>query len=173
MEFHDFLCEINFSRTDRLDGWYAIPLTFTEFNPETGTPVLQFDDEGDEIGDEGFVYIGDDSEDEAYRAFALMIHEDDFSDAAVTSEGRDTFKIGRREYLVLTDEEAESMYDGMLNQYIDDCLDIPENIRPYFDDDAWKRDARMDGRGMSLSGYDGDEVSIQTHIGTFYIYRQS
>ena len=38
-------------------------------------------------------------------------------------------------------------------------------------EDAWKRDARMDGRGHSLSSYDGHENEETVEGTTFYIYR--
>jgi len=73
--------------------------------------------------------------------------------------------------LVLTDAEAEQRWDDSLESYIDDCLEIPKHILPYFDREAWKSDARTDGRGHSLSGYDGCENSEEVNGTTYYIYR--
>ncbi len=79
------------------------------------------------------------------------------------------------EYLVLTDEEADEMWDEQLDSYLDECVlpELPETARRYFDRDAWKRDARHDGRGHSLSSYDGneDEVYDEEDDTTYYIYR--
>ena len=45
----------------------------------------------------------------------------------------------------------------------------------YFDEEKWKRDARYDGRGHSLSSYDGAEyyetVFFDGQNIDFYIYR--
>jgi len=76
------------------------------------------------------------------------------------------------DWLVYTDSEADDAWDESLENYIDECLEIPQSIRNYFDEDAWKSDARMDGRGHCLSGHDGIERS-QTVNGTeYYLYKQ-
>jgi len=81
-----------------------------------------------------------------------------------------------RTYLVVDDAEADDLWDDYLESYIDDCLEIPKQMKNYFDRDAWKSDARMDGRGHSLSGYDGEEhdvtVEYEGESLTYYIYRQ-
>ena len=80
---------------------------------------------------------------------------------------------GEGEYMVLTDDEANDAWDESLDQYIDDCIipELPEFAARYFDVEAWKRDAQYDGRGHSLSGYDGEENEIQVDGTWFYIYR--
>lgn len=89
--------------------------------------------------------------------------------------GMPVFSLGSQEYAVATDEEADSAWDASLDNYIEECIQ-PEldkleigNLSAYikFDEEKWKWDARMDGRGHSLSGYDGDE----NEEGEFYIYR--
>lgn len=69
------------------------------------------------------------------------------------------------DYLVLTDDEADQMWDEYLENYIDDCIlpELPEQYRCYFDNESFKDDARTDGRGHSLASYDGveKEVSIK------------
>ena len=40
-------------------------------------------------------------------------------------------------------------------------------MEPYFDREAWKRDARMDGRGHCLGSYDGGEYEV----GDYLVYR--
>jgi hypothetical protein len=80
------------------------------------------------------------------------------------------------EYLVLTDDEADEMWDEQLDNYIDECIlaELPKGVaRNYFDRAAWKRDARHDGRGHSLSSYDGNEDKIydEEDEETYYIYR--
>ena len=88
-------------------------------------------------------------------------------DVEVSKYDTCVFEHGQDEYLVLTDEEANQRWDDYLESYIDDCLEIPAHIVPYFDHEAWKRDARHDGRGHALSPYDGVEHSAQD----YYVYR--
>ena len=85
------------------------------------------------------------------------------------------------DYMVLTDEEADDKWEESLDSYIEECI-TPEidklsegagNLSYYitFDEETWKRDARMDGRGHSLSSYDGCENEEEVEGITFYIYR--
>ena len=89
--------------------------------------------------------------------------------------GMPVFGYGREEYAIASDSEADSAWDQSLDSYISECIQ-PEmekleagNLSAYikFDDEMWKRDARMDGRGHSLSSYDGEE----NEEGEFFIYR--
>jgi len=82
------------------------------------------------------------------------------------------------EYLVVTDNEADILWDEFLDNYLDECVlpELPEHLRLYFDDEKWKEDARMDDRGQSLSSYDGCEyeVEVEDENGkkeTLFIYR--
>ena len=75
------------------------------------------------------------------------------------------------EWWVLTDEEADAAWDEDLDKYIDDAMEIPEAIKPYFDEEKWKRDAKMDGRGHSLGRYDGEENEEKIDGVWYYIYR--
>ena len=77
------------------------------------------------------------------------------------------------EYLVLTEEEAVQAWEDYLESYISECLlpELPEVAQHYFDCEAWKRDARMDGRGHYLSGYDGEEHEVTLNGTTYYVYR--
>ena len=83
------------------------------------------------------------------------------------------------DYLVLTDEEADEKWEESLDSYIEECI-TPEidkldvgNLSYYikFDEELWKRDAKMDGRGHSLATYDGNEYEETIQGETFYIYR--
>jgi hypothetical protein len=76
------------------------------------------------------------------------------------------------DWLVYTDSEADGAWDESLENYIDECLEIPQSMRNYFDREAWKSDARMDGRGHSLAGYDGHEQEQEVNGTTYYLYRQ-
>ena len=82
-------------------------------------------------------------------------------------------KYSHREYAVMTDSEADKAWDEALDSYIDECLDIPENVRHYFDEEKWKDDARIDGRGHSLNHYDGGEEEANINDVDYYIYRRN
>jgi len=75
------------------------------------------------------------------------------------------------QYLVVTDEEADERWEEALENYIDECMEIPESMERYFDREAWKSDAKMDGRAHSLASYDGDESHVEIDGVLFYIYR--
>ena len=100
------------------------------------------------------------------RVSALAEHLD--VSASEITENLDTvFSCGRKQFFVLTDTEADELQDHYLDDFIDECLEIPEKMKNYFDRDAWKRDARLNGRGHSLSSCDGEEHAV----GGFFIYR--
>lgn len=86
---------------------------------------------------------------------------------------RTSFETCDSEWLVLTDLEADEAWDRELDNYIDDCLEIPDNIRMYFDVCKWKNDARMDGRGHALSTYNGceDSVYLESEDETLFLFR--
>lgn len=90
--------------------------------------------------------------------------------------GMPIFSHGSAEYAVGTDEEADAAWDGELDNYIAECI-MPEiekidigNLSAYvnFDEEGWKSDARMDGRGHALNRYDGEEIELD---GGFYAFR--
>lgn len=103
----------------------------------------------------------------------LECHPDD-----ITEEFDDIFNAHGRDYLVLDDDEADKAWDEELDHYLEEIIypELPDNVRNYFDDDKWKSDARIDGRGHSLGRYDGNENEVTTEYDgeefTFYIYRQ-
>lgn len=101
----------------------------------------------------------EDGSDEKARALADTIG-DDASDIVAESYGEE-YSIGEsRSYRVLTEDEADTAWDESLDSYLDECVlpELPEHLRNYFDTDSWKSDAKYDGRGHSLSSYDGDEL---------------
>jgi hypothetical protein len=76
------------------------------------------------------------------------------------------------QWLVCDDDEKESRWEAYLDSMLDDgCVEGADS--PYFDHKAWKRDARMDGAGHSLSGYDGDEHEFNANGVWYYMYRQN
>ena len=92
-------------------------------------------------------------------------------DLRMIEESGDYLSFDDREFLVLTDDEAEKKWDEHLDSYIEECLEIPEHLRFYFDEEKWKDDARIDGRGHSLSSYDGHEHEIKINETEYFIYR--
>jgi len=78
-------------------------------------------------------------------------------------------------YMVLTDDEANEKWEASLDSYLEECIypELPEVAKRYFDDEAWKRDARHDGRGHSINSYDGGEDEETVNGVTYYIYRVS
>lgn len=127
-----------------------------------------FETELEAIEDAG----GGEYEDEVF-ALAAELGEDpaDITEEKWEHYGLRVYSCGRAKYAVGTDEEADEAREQSLDSYLDDCgiLDsIPENLRNYFDREAWKRDARFDGRGHALSSYDGDELELE---GDLYAYR--
>jgi len=66
------------------------------------------------------------------------------------------------EYAIGTEEEADEAWDQSLDSYIDECIlpELNEAYQNYFDSESWKKDARYDGRGHSLSSYDGNEIDL-------------
>ena len=78
------------------------------------------------------------------------------------------------EYLVVTDDEANELFDEYMRSYIDECVlsEIPQNLRCYFDEERFTRDVKIgDGRGPSLAAYDGEECEQKIGDEWFYIYR--
>lgn len=108
-------------------------------------------------------------EQQEQRAEAIKEVTDELDNIVEDYDNR--FSYYNEEYLVLTDEEADEEEDRQLDNYIDECLEIPDDIRPYFDEEKWKRDARMDGRGHIISSYDGCEHNEDVNDTTYYIYR--
>jgi hypothetical protein len=94
------------------------------------------------------------------------------SDITVIDE-LENYEVDGSEYRVLTDSEADEANDESIQNYIDDCIlpELPEAYRFYFDDEAFMRDARMDGRGHNLNYYDGTEYEAEINGTWYYIYQ--
>ena len=73
------------------------------------------------------------------------------------------------EFAVGTEEEADEAWEESLDSYLEECVlpELPEALSSYFDEESWKRDARFDGRGHSLSGYDSNEVEFSCDLVAF------
>ena len=124
-------------------------------------------------------YIGE--EDAAKESYEAAKEDYESFEDFCSNECDEVGEFNNDDYLVLTDEEADEKWEESLDSYIEDCIQ-PEidkiaegqgNLQYYikFDEDMWKRDARMDGRGHSLSSYDGCENEETVVDITFYIYR--
>ena len=88
------------------------------------------------------------------------------------TEGYDEthLEYGNQGYLVVTGNEADEIWEEYLESYFDDCImpELSEFAARYFDLEAWKRDARFDGRGVCLAPYDHNEIEA---INGLFIYR--
>ena len=93
----------------------------------------------------------------------------------VVEEFDDCYSYNGEEYLIVTDNEADEYWEEELNNYLEECIypELQENLKNYFDDEAWKRDARFDGRAQSLNHYDGGEETETVLNEEFYLYRRN
>lgn len=84
--------------------------------------------------------------------------------------GLTVYEIDGAEYAVGNDSECDAAWNQSLDSYLEDCIypELGGTLANYFDDEKWKRDAKFDGRGHSLSSYDGEEIEIG---GDLYAYR--
>jgi len=99
---------------------------------------------------------------------ALMEHSGDNYDDCEQS-------IDDGNYSVLTNDEANIAWTESIDNCIDECVlpDLPETAQHYFDRDAFTEDAKIDGRGHSLSGFDGSGYEQTINDTTYYIYRNN
>lgn len=179
MSYHPFVVPVTDKQSVlRQPDYYAIPTTFEM--------PADFNSLRDELPEapEGAIELDIDFE-TAQRQLALMLFLDEDITLWDFHENRNVFEspTGAREYLVVTDSEADDLWDLDLENYIDDCIlyELPEQYRSYFDRERWKADARIDGRGHSLNRYDGSEdyvdlvdwTSIEKVSITYFIYRQN
>lgn len=107
--------------------------------------------------------------DEPEKAIAAAMEEG--VDVCDVTEKGEYYTAAGREYRVLTDDEADAAEREYLLSIIDDVLEIPDSIRPYFDEEAWLKDARQDGRGHHLAGYDGVEREQEVEGTRYFLYR--
>ena len=125
------------------------------------------------VDDEDFMAIMEETYEDPERAIAFaVVYGLSYEEAQEIAEAEyqeNWYSIGAIEAMVLLDDEADEAVEDSLENYIEDCVlpEVPEWIVPYFDEEAWKRDARMDGRGHILAGYDGAEEEAQV-AGTYY-----
>ena len=118
------------------------------------------------------------TEEEIEQAMADAVQEvaDELDSIREVSYSDNTFEYGSEEYEVLTDFEADGRMEEELDNYLEECI-YPEiqneTLRNYFDEEAWKSDARLDGRGHIISRYDGCENEEKVNDTWYYIFRQN
>ena len=97
---------------------------------------------------------------------ALMVEDDLFySDAEKAIDDQD--------WLVLTDDEADSFVSEYAESYAEDALqEIPEHLQRYFDSELFLSDRLSEGRGHILA--DSDDYGREQTINgtTYYLYRR-
>ena len=140
-----------------------------------------------------FLTVGDHEPEDKMKALAVTLRDSgdfdnfqdgDFADLPIICGGTyfdvwhnvrayETTESGNQEYKVYTDAEADREWDEALDSYIDDCMEMTDQVKQYFDRDKWKRDAKMDGRGHSLNRYDGGEEYATINKVDYYIYRNN
>ena len=84
-----------------------------------------------------------------------------------------TYSYGNKEFLILTEKEANILWEENLDNYLEEIVleELPKRYREYFNETLWKQDAKMDGRGHCLSSYDGREHILIVNEITYFIYR--
>ena len=128
------------------------------------------------LGDDFFV-LGDKAY-EGTQEDAEVAHEEENEDGLTfedfcEQELIEVEEYEEEDYMVLTDWEADDRWEESLDSYLEECIypELTGNLKYYFDEDKWKQDARDDGRGHSLSSYDGNEHEEDVNGTTYYIYR--
>ena len=104
-----------------------------------------------------------------------LCHEIDANPANCTTENHDfygltVYTVDGKEYAVGTNSECDDAWNQSLDSYLEECIypELKGNLSNYFDEEKWKRDAKHDGRGHSLSSCDGTEIELG---GDFYAFR--
>ena len=100
--------------------------------------------------------------------YALMEHTGDNCDECYKA-------IDQKDYLVLTDDEADEKWDEYLENLLDNCIlsDMPLEAQMYFDRKSWLDDAKCNGRCYSLYSHDVSEYEEVINGTIYYIYRQN
>lgn len=95
------------------------------------------------------------------RQLALAMHLE-INPEDVTPGYRNEFRANGRDWLVVTDKEADQLARASVESLLDDLLsDVPENLRYYFDEDKYLDDVvSNDGRGSLLNHWDGTEYEV-------------
>lgn len=110
-------------------------------------------------------YISEDQEISYKDVLNDLSHENNYY------YGLDVYSYGQMEYAVGTDSQCEIAEDDYLSEYINESIldEIPELYKSYFDEEKWKRDAKINGRGYALSNYDGNEIELDNGLFAYRI----
>jgi hypothetical protein len=137
----------------------------------TGDPLFdRFKDDGEviELIEDKTMFEGRDAELCAALCKMFDLSEDDLQDIEIDGN---RVTVQGTDYLAGDDGEMDEEWDNYLENYIDECLEIPESVERYFDREKWKDDAKMDGRGHSLNSYNGGEEEAKINGTYYYAYR--
>lgn len=96
----------------------------------------------------------------------------DINEAKYDYYGAPLYTVGREEYAVISDDDIDDVFKAYARDYIDDCITIPNDIRPYFDEDKFIDDMRMDGYGI-MASYDGDDNEQEYNDTLYHILRMN
>ena len=113
-------------------------------------------------------YIDEIEPDIDERVIALMQHTGDmFYDCESA--------IDKREWLVLTDKEADEWVANYAEDSLDDVLyGVDKVIKQYFDTKRYLEDYIYDSdRGSVIASYDGNEYAETVNGATYYLYNCS
>ena len=93
----------------------------------------------------------------------------DISTEEITASNN-LYETPEGDYMVLTDLEADEAWEESIDSYIDECIlpELPSRYQGYFNRTQFHFDAQADGRGHSISMYDGIEHELE---GDYYAYR--
>jgi hypothetical protein len=159
-----------------------LPTNIEEVVEDCITLIEEYEDER-----RGDTLLSDMDFDDAITLIKEASNEDEFEVLAIakmldlTVNEIDDIKIdGNRitvqgvDYIFGTDSEMDDEWDEELEGFLEDCIypELEGNLKQYFNDEAWKRDAKMDGRGHSLNRYDGGELYTTVDGVDYYAYRQ-
>lgn len=131
--------------------------------------IYSTDDELLKIIEEKTDFTGRDAE--LCAAFVKMFNLK-LDDLASIGIGNDIASVQGTDYIAGNDNEMDEAWEQYLRDSIDDCMEIPDHIRPYFDEERWINDAKIDGRGHCLNHYDGGEESAIINGTWYYAYQQ-
>lgn len=96
--------------------------------------------------------------DERHLALAMFLGS---NPEAINNDYQKYYTFNDHEYLVLTDAEADELAEEYCREYLDEALDVPDNLRSYIDYEKYAIDViEIDGRGHVLSSYDGVEYEV-------------
>ena len=73
------------------------------------------------------------------------------------------------EYRIIHEWIIEEIFEASVIDLVDDCMEIPANIRPYFDEEKFVADCKLDWYGQHFNWYDGNEIEWNG----YYLFRNN